>query len=103
MSTSWPNPLKGCLSVLLALAAAGGCALFTCQPVTVIVAEKEERTQPRLTPAGVRTTETGRVEEVEQVRRARTYRVRSEDGDWYTVPADAFRGARVGSPIEVCR
>ena len=101
MSMSWPNALKGCLGVLLALAAAG-CTLFTCRPVTVVVAEKEERTQPQLQPAGVRTTDTGRVEEVEQLRRVRTYRIRSEDGGWYTVSADAFRAAKVGSPIEVC-
>jgi hypothetical protein len=97
-----PSILRGCVSVLLALAAAG-CALFTCRPVTVVVAEKEERLDPRLVPAGLRTTETGKLEEVEKLRQVRTHRIRSQEGDWYQVSADAFKGAKVGSPIEVCR
>jgi hypothetical protein len=69
----------------------------------VVVAEKEERRRVDLAPAGFRTTETGRVEEVETVRVTQTYWVRSEEGRWYSVPAADFEATQVGRSLEVCR
>lgn len=83
--------------------ATGGCAVFTCQPISVVVAEKEERQRVDVTPIGFQTTETGRVEEVETVRVMRTYWVRSKEGRWYSIPAADFEAAYVGQPLEVCR
>jgi hypothetical protein len=82
---------------------AGGCALFTCQPITVVVAEKQARQRVDLTPTGFRTDETGRVEEVETVRVVPTYWVRSQEGRWYSVAAAKFETTQVGQTIEVCR
>jgi len=65
------------------LTATAGCALLTCQPVSAVVAEKDERIRLELVPVGRRTTEIGRLEEVEGVRQVRTYWVRSEEGRWY--------------------
>jgi len=109
MSRPWPKSLwedhprrRGLLALLLA-AATAGCALLTCQPVSVLVAEKEERVRLELVPVGLRTTEIGRLEEVEGVRRVKTYWIRSEEGYWYSVSAHGFVAAQAGRPIEVCR
>jgi hypothetical protein len=93
---------SSCLLGLVVLAVSG-CALFTCQPVSVVVAAKEERQRVDLAPAGFRMTETGRVEEVETVRVSQTYWVRSAEGRWYSVPATDFEAAQVGRSLEVCR
>ena len=85
------------------LVATGGCALFTCQPISVVVAEKEERQRVDVIPIGFRTTETGRVEEAETVRVMRTYWVRSDEGRWYSVSAADFEPTQVGRSLEVCR
>jgi hypothetical protein len=81
----------------------GGCALFACQPITVVVAEKQARQRVDITPTGFRTDETGRVEEVETVRSVPTYWIRSQEGRWYSVPATDFGAAQVGQSLEVCQ
>jgi hypothetical protein len=91
------------LTVGLLTVVAGGCALFTCQPISVVVAEKQERRRVDVTPTGFRTDETGRVEEVETVRVAPTYWVRSREGRWYSVTAAEFQAAQVGQEVKVCR
>jgi hypothetical protein len=68
-----------------------------------MVADKEERERIDVTPTGFRTTETGRVEEVETVRVTRTYWIRSQEGRWYSVSAAEFEAIRVGQWMEVCR
>lgn len=80
-----------------------GCATFTCKPVTVVVARKEERVRLDTTPGGLRTTETGRVEEVERMARVREFWVQSETGAWYRVSAEQLRAAEIGRPMEVCQ
>jgi hypothetical protein len=69
----------------------------------VVVAEKQERQRVDVTPTGFRTDETGRVEEVETVRKVPTYWIRSQEGRWYSVTAAEFEAAQVGQTIEVCR
>lgn len=82
---------------------AAACASFTCRPLSVTVAAKEERARLDTVPRGVETTGTGRLE----VRRApeivRDYWVRAEDGTWYRVSLDKFRAAEVGRPLELCQ
>lgn len=109
MSRPWPEApsgnhpkRRGLLASLLA-ATTAGCALLTCQPVTVVVADKEERVRLELVPVGLRTTEIGRLEEVEGLRRVRTYWIRSDAGRWYDVSPVVYGLARAGEHAEVCR
>ena len=92
-------PVAGALVAFLL----AGCATFTCEPVTVVVARKEERVRLDTTPGGVRETETGRVKEVERMARVREFWVQSETGSWYRVSAEQLRAAEIGRPMEVCR
>src|SRR5262245_29822288 len=101
MSKSWPNAPRCCVGLLLILLASG-CSLFACKPRMVIVAEKDERVRLERAPA-IETTETGSVKETDELRRVQIYQIRSEDGEWYRVSPEAYRGAQVGKPIEICR
>jgi hypothetical protein len=105
LSSSCPPGLRPPAALLLGLLAlvGGGCALFTCQPISVVVAEKQERRRVDVTPIGFRTDETGRVEEVEAVRVVPTYWVRSQEGRWYSMTAAEFEAAQVGQETKVCR
>ncbi len=82
---------------------AASCASLTCRPVTVVVADKQERIRLERVPSGVRTTETGRLEEDRRAEIVRDYWVRDQGGRWYPVPPDQFRAAQVGESIAVCR
>src|SRR5437879_5363573 len=86
--------------VLLALALAG-CAPIACQNTGIVVAKKEERARPE-TPAGVRTTETGRMETPLMVI-VRDYWVQADNGSWYQISAEQYQAAEVGSRLEICR
>ena len=86
---------------LVLLAAA--CASFVCRPLSVTVAEKEERAGLDMVPRGVETTATGRLEVLRAPEIVRDYWVRAEDGTWYRVSLDKFRAAEVGRPLELCR
>jgi hypothetical protein len=85
---------------LVLLAAA--CASFTCRPLSVTVAAKEERARLDMVPRGVETA-TGRLEVLRAPEIVRDYWVRAEDGTWYRVSLDKFRAAEVGRPLELCR
>lgn len=86
---------------LLLLAAA--CASFACRPLSVTVAEKEERARLDMVPRGVQTTETGRLDVLRAPEIVRDYWVWAEDGTWYDVSSDKFRAAEIGRPLELCR
>lgn len=88
------------LTILLGV---GGCAVFTCEPRSVLVAKKEERSRAELVPRGFRTTETGRVEEIRELEVVREYWIRSEDGMWHRVTAEQFQAAEIGRPMDLCR
>jgi len=88
----------GVCLVLLATA----CASFSCRPLSITVAEKEERARLDTVPRGI-TSETGRLEVKRAPEIIRDYWVRAEDGTWYRVPLDRFRTAEVGRPLEICR
>jgi hypothetical protein len=106
LSSSCPPGLRRPAALtlgLLVLVVAGGCAIFTCQPISVVVAEKQERQRVDVTPTGFRTDETGRVEEVETVRKVTTYWIRSQEGRWYSVTAAEFEAVQVGQEVKVCR
>jgi hypothetical protein len=86
---------------LVLLAAA--CASFTCRPLSVTVAQKEERARLDMVPRGVETTATGRLDVLRAPEIVRDYWVRTEDGTWYRVSLDKFRAAEVGRPLDICR
>ena len=86
---------------LLPILALGACAPLACQPSAIVVVKKEERARPE-TPPGVRTTETGRIEELPMVI-VRDYWVESEDGRWHRVSVEDFNAAEVGGRLEICR
>ena len=86
---------------LLVLVAA--CSLVACRPSIITVAHKEERARLDTVPRGVRTTETGRLEELRVPEVVREYWVRAQDGTWYPISADRFRAAEVGGSVELCR
>ena len=88
-------------SVLASLLAA--CSVLTCEPVPVIVAQKEERSRLEMVSRGVGTSATGRVEEVRVPEVVREYWVRAQDGTWYRVSPDRFRAVDVGSSVDLCR
>jgi len=88
-------------SLLLALACS--CATAVCHPPTIVVAQKEERARLERAPHGIRTTETGRLEEDRRTEIIRDYWVRAQDGTWYPVPLDRYRAAQVGQSFELCR
>ena len=88
-------------SVLASLVAA--CSVVTCEPVPVIVAQKEERERLEMVSRGVRTSPTGSVEEIRVPEVVREYWVRGQDGTWYRVLADRFRAMEVGDSVKLCR
>ena len=77
------------------------CSVATCQPARIVVVKKDERVKPGPS-LSLRTTETGRIEEV-PAPLVREYRVQAEDGTWYRVSAEQFERAEVGGALEICR
>jgi len=104
------DPVSDCMR-LLVLGAAGvllpvlvaGCSVLACRPLTVTVAQKEERARLDTVSRGIRTTETGRLEELRVPEVVREYWVRAQHGSWYPISAERFRAAEVGDSVELCR
>ncbi len=86
--------------LLIALALAG-CAALACQPRTIVIAKKEQRQRVEMVPRGLRTTETGRVEEVRTETWVQTYWVQTKDGTWYPISAGQFEAAQVDQLLEI--
>jgi hypothetical protein len=83
--------------------AVGGCVQLACRPASILVAKKEERGRLDVGGGGLlRTTETGRVEEVQKPVVVREYWVLSKEGAWYRVSAEQFKVAEPDRPLEVC-
>jgi hypothetical protein len=95
--------VMGWIAGALLLALAASCATPACHPLTIVVAQKEERARLERAPHGIRTTETGRLEEDRRTEIVRDYWVRAQDGTWYPVTLDRYRAAEVGQPLEICR
>jgi hypothetical protein len=89
--------------VLGGLVLLAGCASWTCRPSTIEVAKKDERATLETKSGVLRTTESGRVEEVIKPRVVREYWVQATDGEWYRVPEATYRNAQIGRTLEVCR
>ena len=79
------------------------CGLSVCRPLTVVVARKEERARLESVPYGIRTTDTGRLEEGHRTEIVRDHWVRARDGTWYPVSMEQYRAAEVGRSLELCR
>ncbi|HEX2442088.1 MAG TPA: hypothetical protein VHT71_27505 [Methylomirabilota bacterium] len=81
----------------------GGCAALACAPVTIVVADKEERPTLVSQPRGLRTDELGRVKEERRDSIGHEYWVRNADGHWVRVSEAQWQAAEPGRPLEVCR
>src|SRR5262245_15711304 len=77
------------------------CSAVACRPTRIVVVKKEERVRPEPSP-GLRTTETGRLEETPPTL-VREYRVQGDDGTWHRVSATQFEAARPDDALEICR
>ncbi len=95
--------MRGCIVGALLLVLAASCSMPACRPLTIVVAQKEERARLESVPHGIRTTETGRLEEDRRTEIVRDYWVRAQDGTWYPVSIDRYSAAEVGRPLELCR
>jgi hypothetical protein len=81
----------------------GGCATLACRPVTIVVADKEERPTLVSQPLGLRTNELGRVKEERRDSIGHEYWVRDAEGHWSRVSPAEWRAAQPGQPLQVCR
>lgn len=95
--------IVGRLSRLLATVAISGCATFTCDPVTIVVAEKAAATRLERQFRGLRVNEIGRVVEDHREVLVREHRVRATSGEWHRIAEADWRATEVGSQLEVCR
>ena len=84
------------------LLASGGCAFFTCEPITVTVARKQEYGRLETPFRGYQTTPSGGLEPITEPTLAWQYWVQAEGGPWYRVSAEEYRTAEPGQPIRVC-
>lgn len=91
--------IAGALLLLLV----ASCSVLACRPLTIVVVQKEEGVRLESMPQGIRTTETGRLEEGRRTEIVRDHWVRGEDGTWYPVTDNRYRAAAVGRPLELCR
>lgn len=92
------------VALVLALGAAlGGCAAIACDPVTIVVTRKDDRSQLRSEPRGMRTDEFGRVSEIRREVIVTDFWVQDGEGRWYRVPEADWRAAAPGQPLRVCR
>jgi hypothetical protein len=89
--------------VLGGLLLLAGCTSWTCRPSTIEVAKKDERATLETKSGVLRTTESGRVEEVIAPRIVREYWIQAADERWYRVSETTYRDAEVGRTLEVCR
>jgi len=94
--TGW---IVGALLLLLV----ASCSMPACRPLTIVVTEKEERARLERVPSGIRTTETGRLEEGRRTEIIREHWVRAQDRTWYPVTMDRYRAVEIGQPLELCR
>ncbi len=95
--------MRGCIVAALLLVLVASCRVPACRPLTIVVAQKEERARLESVPRGIRTTETGRLEEDRPTEIVRDFWVRAQDGTWYPVSIDRYSAAEVGRPLELCR
>jgi hypothetical protein len=68
-----------------------------------VVAGREERARLESVPHGIRTTDTGRLEEGRRTEIVRDYWVRARDGTWHPVSVEQYRAAEVGHSLDLCR
>jgi hypothetical protein len=88
---------------LAAAALSSGCASVGCDPVTVVVASKDQHSELRGEPRGLRTDERERLRVIERQVIVTRYWVADTEGRWYHVPEDAWRLAEPGQSLHVCR
>lgn len=80
-----------------------GCAAVTCRPASIEVAKKETRPRLESRVEGVRTSETGQVVERRRDEIVTDHWVQDTQGQWYRVGEQAWREAKHGDALSVCR
>jgi hypothetical protein len=80
-----------------------GCASVACEPVTIVVADKDERPRLQSEPRGLRTDELGRLKEQRREVIVPEYWVRDGEGRWHRVGETEWRTAEPGQPMALCR
>ena len=81
-----------------------GCSAFTCTPMSIEVASKDERTRMVSEFRGVTNDETGRgVNEIRKEKLVTEYWVADREGRSYLVTEAQWRSAEQGQPVTVCR
>jgi hypothetical protein len=80
-----------------------GCGVFTCTPISIEVASKDDRTRMVSELRGITNDETGRgVDEIRREKLVTEYWVADRQGRSYRVSEAQWRGAEVGQPLTVC-
>lgn len=80
-----------------------GCAVFSCTPATIVVAEMEQQDRLGTRVESLRVDPFGRVQEVRRDVVEHSYWVRATDGEWIAVYEATWRRAEKGKPLDVCR
>src|SRR5262245_54820017 len=81
-----------------------GCSVFTCTPVSIEVASKDQRTRMVSEFRGVTNDETGRgVNEIRKEKLVTEYWVADREGRSYLVSEAQWKNAERGQPLTVCR
>lgn len=94
---------RAVLAVPLAALSLASCASVSrCEPLTILVKDKEQRTHLERVPAGLQTTETGYVREIYRELFVQEYWVKDDGGRWHKVSESAWREAQAGQTLQVC-
>lgn len=103
LTQKWRSRVRGGIAAAQLLVLVASCSMPTCRPLTIVVVQKEERARLESVPHGIRTTETGRLEQDRRNEIVRDYWVRAQGGTWHPVLVDRYRVAEVGRPLQLCR
>jgi len=98
-----PRRVPGGLAVGSLLLTAAGCSVFTCEPLTITVAQKQEYGRVEMQARGFQTTAAGGLAPVRVPELTWQYWVQAAEGGWYRVSAEEYRSAEASQSLRVCR
>ena len=95
---------QGFSAFLALVVTLAGCSAFTCTPISIDIASKDQRTRMVSELRGVTNDETGRgVNEIRKEKLVTEYWVADREGRSYLVTEAQWRSAEQGQPVTVCR
>jgi len=95
---------QGFSALLALLVTLAGCSVFTCTPISIDIASKDQRTRMVSELRGVTNDETGRgVNEIRKEKLVTEYWVADREGHSYLVTKEQWSRAEAGQPVTVCR